>query len=1134
MRQKIFLLIALLCAVVQGAWAQTEVGTEEALREAIGSTGSNKSVKMTADIPLSSRLVIENGKNVTLDLNGHKLSRSLEGYADDGNVIRVETGGQLTVKDSSGEDRGQITGGKAINGGGICNHGTLTIEGGSIFYCSASGSGGGIYNAPATADGYPTTLTIKGGTVTGNTCGDRGAGIFNYPGCVLNMQGEVSIGENWKDGGQYSNLYLDGESVINVTGALTGSHIGVSIEQSGRTITKDYKKYNPTTDETTIFSSDNSQFSIAQDGDELLYGKSITFNMRSWDETNKQVVTTQVTKVCTPIEGSHPGGWITLTDGYYAVSSYTEYEALTIAGSHVHLILADGCNLDCRHIKLEEPYGLSIYSQSDGDSEGKITVRNYNFPDNMMPVFKYAAAIGSGTKNIHMGTLYIHGGIIYAEASPKKDDGQGAGIGGATKSGIGAGGLTIYGGKVGAYGSYYGAGIGGGYEGTQNGPVTIYGGKVIAEASYVGAGIGGGGTNAFDVGGHGGLVKIYGGEVTARAFRDTNELRSQGEGAGIGAGMRGMAGEVHIYGGDVKAYGRMYSAGIGGSKARGGGSCEITGGTVYVMGGYDSGWTPYSCPVIGGGSSGEGSDVTITGGTVKLQKLYDDHYCPLIGGGEDQDNGTLVVGPGMKVRARKEGEESLTTVEDANRRVDILQDLSATYAEIEPCDHQGTGSTYTYADKDYHNITCKACGYTGQEAHSFDGDNPCACGKQHDATADLWDVTMYRATGAASTNYAYHEVMKVVKGQTFTIPAVNATQGLTLMGYTTSWSEGNGIEMKDTEEATLLAAGTVVTPEANMNFYPRYRYRYVPTWTWDDDNATANLSIKCSALSSEAVNVSNINYSTDGEVKTATATYDHNGATYTFTDTYILPVESLALQDAASNEETLESYWDRKVNTLTLSGRTLYKDGGWNTLCLPFNLSEEQLASDACPLKDATIKTLDSSSFADGTLMLNFTNATSIEAGKPYLVKWASGGNTEGPTFKNVTINNTLTDITTEYVDFIGSFSPVSLEANDKSVLYLGADNKLYYPSTGMTVGSCRGYFQLLGLTAGEPSAPQQAPARAFVLNFGDGEPSAISTLRADTVPAADGIYTLDGRRLTGKPTAKGLYIVNGKKIIIK
>lgn len=28
--------------------------------------------------------------------------------------------------------------------------------------------------------------------------------------------------------------------------------------------------------------------------------------------------------------------------------------------------------------------------------------------------------------------------------------------------------------------------------------------------------------------------------------------------------------------------------------------------------------------------------------------------------------------------------------------------------------------------------------------------------------------------------------------------------------------------------------------------------------------------------------------------------------------------------------------------------------------------------------------------------------------------------------------------------------------------------------------------------------------------------------------------YTLDGRRLTGKPTARGLYYNNGKKVIIK
>ena len=34
--------------------------------------------------------------------------------------------------------------------------------------------------------------------------------------------------------------------------------------------------------------------------------------------------------------------------------------------------------------------------------------------------------------------------------------------------------------------------------------------------------------------------------------------------------------------------------------------------------------------------------------------------------------------------------------------------------------------------------------------------------------------------------------------------------------------------------------------------------------------------------------------------------------------------------------------------------------------------------------------------------------------------------------------------------------------------------------------------------------------------------------------PKSDVWYTIDGRRLTGKPTRKGLYIINGRKLVIK
>ncbi|MBQ8065313.1 MAG: hypothetical protein IJ200_06620 [Prevotella sp.] len=262
-----------------------------------------------------------------------------------------------------------------------------------------------------------------------------------------------------------------------------------------------------------------------------------------------------------------------------------------------------------------------------------------------------------------------------------------------------------------------------------------------------------------------------------------------------------------------------------------------------------------------------------------------------------------------------------------------------------------------------------------------------------------------------------------------------------------------------------------------------------------------------------------------------------DGATYTFTDTYLLPVdETIALLNNASNEATLDNYRGRKMKSVVLSGRTLYVDGSWNTLCLPFDISETDLNTKL--FNPSALKTLSGSDYDSetGTLTLNFADATSIEAGRPYLIKWTKSGEWTNPIFNYVTISDNQKTATTDYVDFIGSFSPVSLEADDRSVLYLGADNKLYYPSAAMTVGACRAVFQLHnGLTAGDLASG--ANARRFVLNFGDGDESTgILSLSADSKDSKDNAawYTLDGRRLTGKPTTKGLYINNGKKVVIK
>lgn len=251
---------------------------------------------------------------------------------------------------------------------------------------------------------------------------------------------------------------------------------------------------------------------------------------------------------------------------------------------------------------------------------------------------------------------------------------------------------------------------------------------------------------------------------------------------------------------------------------------------------------------------------------------------------------------------------------------------------------------------------------------------------------------------------------------------------------------------------------------------------------------------------------------------------------------FTVTTPKLTLTDNADNSSVIADA-NGKVYDVTLSGRTLYKDGSWNTLCLPFAVSKISES----PLAGATVKTLSGASFANGKLTLNFSdNLTALEAGKPYIVKWAKAEdyvddnehNLYQPTFTGVTIDNKTADITTESVDFKGCYAPVALTANDKTTLYMGSDNKLYYPTASFNINAFRGYFKLKGDAATAVQAT--GAANTIVLNFGDDTTGVTTPLSPWRGAGDEAFYTLDGRRINGHPTAKGIYINNGKKVVIK
>lgn len=253
------------------------------------------------------------------------------------------------------------------------------------------------------------------------------------------------------------------------------------------------------------------------------------------------------------------------------------------------------------------------------------------------------------------------------------------------------------------------------------------------------------------------------------------------------------------------------------------------------------------------------------------------------------------------------------------------------------------------------------------------------------------------------------------------------------------------------------------------------------------------------------------------------------------------------------NIDILEENW-HKMAEVQLTDRTLLKDGYWNTLCLPFSLTAEQIA--ASSLAGATIKAFNNSAdgtslSADGTLTMKFNTVTDIEAGVPYLIKWDKADgydqadvNTrdiKNPVFSGVTITSTEpTPIVSEdqQVSFVGQYAPFEIVAsgatgdnqgNKNEIILMSSGNKIGYSKNARTIDNgkalkCfRSHFKV--------ATENGQQARNFVLDFDeDNETTGILVVEEDKKQQEENWYTIDGRKLDKMPTKKGLYISNGKK----
>lgn len=216
------------------------------------------------------------------------------------------------------------------------------------------------------------------------------------------------------------------------------------------------------------------------------------------------------------------------------------------------------------------------------------------------------------------------------------------------------------------------------------------------------------------------------------------------------------------------------------------------------------------------------------------------------------------------------------------------------------------------------------------------------------------------------------------------------------------------------------------------------------------------------------------------------------------------------------NEANNIEAWE--ISDITLN-RTLVADK-WNTLCVPFAISEEEIKANFG--KGTLVEKLDA---VNGNTV-NFADATSIEAGVPYLIKPTVAGTTYTFYGKEVSADAPKTEGNAD-VTFQGIYSPTDITNND-TVKAAGVTEggKVLFVNPGSKTKAFRCFFTIRDNASITP---------AMLKISIKGVETAINSIVMDNSNATDNaVYNLQGQRVNGNSLTKGIYIKNGKKFAVK
>jgi hypothetical protein len=237
------------------------------------------------------------------------------------------------------------------------------------------------------------------------------------------------------------------------------------------------------------------------------------------------------------------------------------------------------------------------------------------------------------------------------------------------------------------------------------------------------------------------------------------------------------------------------------------------------------------------------------------------------------------------------------------------------------------------------------------------------------------------------------------------------------------------------------------------------------------------------------------------------------------------------LGDATRYISQYEEFYNEKAEQLDVLVHRTLKQGEWNSIVLPMDLDKSTIEAQFG--KDTKVAVLDKAT--DGVVEFKSLKEAAIDANVPVLLKPTAVKESNRYLFRNVPISTTVSAVVkAEGFDFVGYYNPDETPVEGGLGFDVVVKNDTYAAVTTSAALVPTGDAQVVAVKIdGETYWEAELDPEAKMAVIGATVPTTPTAIDAiEQAQQADAIYNAAGQRV--QQMTKGLYIVGGKKVVIK